>query len=109
MENYKLDEIVNTQCKFIIKKDFAWYSYIGNRKIPKLKTDFLFIPEDPAFLPGVDHISTENQSKWESSMNKIKTDFESSFISLLNALLVLSWSKLCLIKISLRKKVHPWN
>ena len=42
-------------------------------------------------------------------MTKIKTDSETSFFCLLNALFVLSYWKLYLIEISLRKNVHLMN
>ena len=50
---------------------------------------------------------TAYQNNWKNSMIKKKTFFGSSFFSLLNALLILSYWKLYLVETSLRKIFYP--
>jgi hypothetical protein len=46
--------------------------------------------KSPLLVPGVDHFLTANHSDWKNSVNKIKTEVESSFFSQINEFLILS-------------------
>ena len=101
-----LTSILTAKVHFPANTDISTYAHDIFLKI-LIKLKYNIYRKTPLLVPGVDHFSTAIYNKWETFVTKNKTEFETSFIPLLNKLLILDYLNLFLIEISFRKSLHP--
>ena len=88
LKYFLVDQLTNAK-KFFPSLGEEILFWLFKKKI-KTRLNAFLCRKTPLLVPGVDHFSSANQINWENYVTKNKTVFESSFFSLLNAILVLN-------------------